>query len=45
MAILLETSIGDLVIDLFVDEAQIASENFLKLCKLKYFNNCIFYDL
>ena len=45
MAILLETSIGDLVIDLFVEDAELASENFIKLCKLKYFNNCIFYEL
>lgn len=33
MAVLLETSKGDLVIDLFVDECPIASKNFLKLCK------------
>lgn len=33
MAVLLETSKGDLVIDLFVDEAPVACRNFLKLCK------------
>jgi cyclophilin family peptidyl-prolyl cis-trans isomerase len=33
MAVLIETSKGDLVIDLFVDECPIASKNFLKLCK------------
>ena len=33
MAVLLETSRGDLVIDLFTDECPQASTNFLKLCK------------
>lgn len=33
MAVLLETSKGDMVVDLFVDEAPVASKNFLKLCK------------
>ncbi|KAL9087926.1 MAG: hypothetical protein Q9159_003368 [Coniocarpon cinnabarinum] len=38
MSALIETSLGDLTIDLLVEEAPKASENFLKLCKLKYFN-------
>jgi len=42
MAVLLETSIGDLVIDLKVDHAPKACENFVKLCKMKYYNNCLF---
>jgi cyclophilin family peptidyl-prolyl cis-trans isomerase len=33
MAVLLETSKGDLVIDLLVDDAPMACKNFLKLCK------------
>ena len=33
MAVLLETSKGDLVIDLYTDECPVASSNFLKLCK------------
>ena len=33
MAVLLETSKGDLVIDLFTDECPLATRNFLKLCK------------
>jgi hypothetical protein len=33
MSVLLETSKGDLVIDLFVDQCPIACKNFLKLCK------------
>lgn len=33
MAVLLETSKGDLVIDLYVDDAPLACKNFLKLCK------------
>lgn len=33
MAVLLETSKGDIVIDLFVDDAPITCKNFVKLCK------------
>jgi len=43
MAVLLETSIGDIVIDLKLDDAPTACLNFLKLCKLKYYNNCLFF--
>ncbi|KAJ6084505.1 hypothetical protein N7486_011305 [Penicillium sp. IBT 16267x] len=38
MSALLETSLGDIVIDLLVDESPKACENFLKLCKIKYYN-------
>ncbi|KAJ2549976.1 Peptidyl-prolyl cis-trans isomerase-like 4 [Coemansia sp. RSA 1933] len=38
MSVLLETSVGDLVLDLFTDEAPVATTNFVKLCKLKYYN-------
>jgi len=33
MAVLLETSKGDIVIDLYVDDCPMACKNFLKLCK------------
>ncbi|KAI0543471.1 cyclophilin-like protein [Xylaria curta] len=38
MSVLLETSAGDIVIDLLVDYAPKECQNFLKLCKLKYYN-------
>ncbi|KAI0002702.1 cyclophilin-like domain-containing protein [Xylariaceae sp. FL0662B] len=38
MSVLLETSAGDIVIDLLVDYAPKECENFLKLCKTKYYN-------
>ncbi|KAK8208285.1 cyclophilin-like domain-containing protein [Phyllosticta capitalensis] len=38
MSVLLETSVGDVTIDLLVAEAPKSCENFLKLCKLKYYN-------
>ncbi|KAK4140008.1 peptidyl-prolyl cis-trans isomerase-like 4 [Dichotomopilus funicola] len=38
MSVLLETSAGDIVIDLLVDYAPRMCENFLKLCKVKYYN-------
>ncbi|KAG5983859.1 Peptidyl-prolyl cis-trans isomerase cyp6 [Claviceps digitariae] len=38
MSVLLETSVGDIVIDLLVEHAPKLCENFLKLCKIKYYN-------
>ncbi|OAT08012.1 peptidyl-prolyl cis-trans isomerase-like 4 [Blastomyces gilchristii SLH14081] len=38
MSVILETSLGDIVIDLLVDTSPKACENFLKLCKVKYYN-------
>ncbi|TGJ80778.1 hypothetical protein E0Z10_g7983 [Xylaria hypoxylon] len=38
MSVLLETSAGDIVIDLLVDYAPKECQNFVKLCKLKYYN-------
>lgn len=45
MAVLLNTSAGDIVIDLFVEDCPIASQNFLKLCKMKYYNGCLFFNV
>ena len=45
MAVLLDTSIGELVIDLFVDETPIACNNFIKLCKMKYYNGCLLFSV
>ncbi|KAF2637383.1 cyclophilin-like protein [Massarina eburnea CBS 473.64] len=38
MSVLLETSLGDVIIDLLVEDAPYCCENFLKLCKTKYYN-------
>ncbi|KAL2118729.1 hypothetical protein VTJ04DRAFT_8389 [Mycothermus thermophilus] len=38
MSVLIETSAGDIVIDLLVDYVPKMCENFLKLCKVKYYN-------
>lgn len=45
MSVLLETSAGDIVIDLLCEEAPKACENFIKLSKVKYYNNCLFFDV
>ncbi|KAK9812707.1 hypothetical protein WJX72_002420 [[Myrmecia] bisecta] len=45
MAVLLETSKGDMVVDLFIEACPLASINFLKLCKIKYFNNVLFHNV
>ncbi|OAA70136.1 cyclophilin-type peptidyl-prolyl cis-trans isomerase [Akanthomyces lecanii RCEF 1005] len=38
MSVLLETTAGDIVIDLLVEHAPKLCENFIKLCKTKYYN-------
>lgn len=45
MAVLLETTLGDIVIDLFIEERPKACLNFLKLCKIKYYNYCLFHNV
>jgi len=45
MAVILETSLGDIFLDLYTDKAPKACENFLKLCKIKYYNNVIFHNV
>ena len=41
----METSKGDMVIDLHCDECPRTTKNFLKLCKIKYYNNCLFHSV
>ena len=45
MSVLLETSKGDIVIDLHCEDCPIACKNFLKLCKVKYYNFSIFHNV
>ena len=45
MAAMLETSLGDIVVDLFSEQAPKCCENFLKLCKVKYYNFAPFYHV
>ncbi|KAH9927271.1 cyclophilin-like domain-containing protein [Fomitopsis serialis] len=45
MSVLLETSLGDLVVDLEVDSCPKTCQNFLKLCKLYYYNLNAFFNV
>lgn len=42
MSVFLETSQGEIVIDLFVDKAPLACFNFLKMCQMKFYNDALF---
>ena len=42
---MLETSLGNIVIDLYHEEAPRACLNFVKLCCIKYYNNCLFHSV
>lgn len=45
MSVLIETSRGDIVIDLHVDACPTACKNFIKLCKTKYYNFALFHNV
>lgn len=45
MSVLIVTSLGDIVIDLRTDMCPLTSKNFLKLCKIKYYNGCLFHTI
>ncbi|ORX47835.1 cyclophilin-like protein [Piromyces finnis] len=45
MSVLLETSLGDIVIDLEVKLCPELCKNFLKLCKIKYYNFALFHNV
>ncbi|CAH1799286.1 unnamed protein product [Owenia fusiformis] len=45
MSVLLETSLGNIVVDLYTDERPRSCLNFLKLCKVKYYNFCLFHSV
>lgn len=45
MSVLIETSLGDLVVDLEVDKCPITCNNFLKLCRVKYYGLNAFFNV
>ncbi|KAH7679160.1 Cyclophilin-type peptidyl-prolyl cis-trans isomerase protein [Dioscorea alata] len=45
MSVLIVTSLGDIVVDLHADRCPLTSKNFLKLCKMKYYNGCLFHKV
>lgn len=45
MSVVIETTAGDLTVDLFLEERPRACLNFLKLCKLKYYNYNLFHTI
>lgn len=45
MSVVIETTLGDLTVDLFLTERPQACLNFLKLCKLKYYNYNLFHTI
>ncbi|XP_046327631.2 peptidyl-prolyl cis-trans isomerase-like 4 [Haliotis rufescens] len=45
MSVILETSVGDITIDLYTDERPRCCLNFLKLCKVKYYNFSLFHSV
>ncbi|XP_057765205.1 peptidyl-prolyl cis-trans isomerase CYP59 [Salvia miltiorrhiza] len=45
MSVMLVTSLGEIVMDLFTDRCPLTCKNFLKLCKIKYYNGCLFHTI
>ncbi|OON22993.1 peptidyl-prolyl cis-trans isomerase, cyclophilin-type, partial [Opisthorchis viverrini] len=45
MSVLIETSLGTIVVDLFLTERPKCSLNFIKLCQMKHYNFCTFHSV
>ncbi|KAH0709020.1 hypothetical protein KY284_010447 [Solanum tuberosum] len=45
MSVMIVTSLGDMVVDLFTDRCPLTCKNFLKLCNIKYYHNCLFHTV
>lgn len=45
MSVLLETTVGDIIVDLKYEQYEVESYNFLKLCKCQFYQNHCFYNL
>ncbi|XP_011300326.1 peptidyl-prolyl cis-trans isomerase-like 4 [Fopius arisanus] len=45
MSVVIETTIGDFTVDLFTEERPQTCRNFLKLCKIKYYNWNLFHTV
>ncbi|XP_015930463.2 peptidyl-prolyl cis-trans isomerase sig-7 [Parasteatoda tepidariorum] len=45
MSVVIETTIGDITVDLYLKERPNTCLNFLKLCKMKYYNFCLFHKV
>ncbi|XP_063974482.1 peptidyl-prolyl cis-trans isomerase sig-7 [Diachasmimorpha longicaudata] len=45
MSVVIETTIGDFTVDLFTEERPQTCRNFLKLCKIKYYNWHLFHTV
>lgn len=45
MAVVIETTLGDVTVDLFIEERPQTCKNFLKLCKVKYYNFNLFHSV
>ncbi|KAI4374367.1 hypothetical protein MLD38_012371 [Melastoma candidum] len=46
MSVMLVTSLGDIVVDLYTEKCPLTCKNFLKLCKyIKYYNGCLFHTI
>lgn len=45
MSVVIETTIGDITVDLYLKERPNTCLNFLKLCKIKYYNLCLFHKI
>lgn len=45
MSVVIETTLGDITVDLFMNDRPRACLNFLKLCKIKYYNYNLFHTI
>ncbi|KAM3965840.1 LOW QUALITY PROTEIN: peptidyl-prolyl cis-trans isomerase-like 4 [Aphomia sociella] len=45
MSVVIETTLGDITVDLYLDQRPVTCLNFLKLCKMKFYNYNLFHTI
>ncbi|KAG6445101.1 hypothetical protein O3G_MSEX003755 [Manduca sexta] len=45
MSVVIETTLGDITVDLYLEQRPVTCLNFLKLCKMKYYNFNLFHTI
>ncbi|XP_026756079.2 peptidyl-prolyl cis-trans isomerase sig-7 [Galleria mellonella] len=45
MSVVIETTLGDITVDLYIEQRPVTCLNFLKLCKMKFYNYNLFHTI
>ncbi|KAK3230521.1 hypothetical protein Dsin_002402 [Dipteronia sinensis] len=45
MSVMIVTSLGEMIVEMYVDKCPLTTKNFLKLCKMNYYNGCLLHTV